>query len=289
MSTYKVPQDVEAEDKLLGPFTFRQFIYLIIVAVAIAIAWGLAQILLPLAILPLPIILFFGALALPLRKDQPMEIYLAAVVSYFLRPKKRLWQADGVESPIEITVPKIPEVQLSKDISPTEAVERLGFLANVIDSEGWSIRGPGSRPPSVAMSGDIYAEASNVVDMFDPQTTLSTNIDNMMDKQDTEHRRLLMEQFRQQASMPLTDNAGYLQQEVPVATSEYNPYPTEINQAVPQPIDPNYQYQNTSEQQVSPAIINIATNSDLSVETLAREANRVNQGGLEDEVIVSLR
>ena len=289
MSTYKIPQDVEAEDKLLGPFTFRQFIYLIIVAVAIAIAWGLAQILLPLAILPLPIILFFGALALPLRKDQPMEIYLAAVVSYFLRPKKRLWQADGVESPIEITVPKIPEVQLSKDISPTEAVERLGFLANVIDSEGWSIRGPGSRPPSVAMSGDIYAEASNVVDMFDPQTTLSTNIDNMMDKQDTEHRRLLMEQFRQQASMPLADNAGYLQQEVPVATSEYNPYPTEINQAVPQPLDPNYQYQNTSEQQVSPAIMNIATNSDLSVETLAREANRVNQGGLEDEVIVSLR
>ena len=289
MSTYKIPQDVEAEDKLLGPFTFRQFIYLIIFAVAIAIAWGLAQILLPLAILPLPIILFFGALALPLRKDQPMEIYLAAVVSYFLRPKKRLWQADGVESPIEITVPKIPEVQLSKDISPTEAVERLGFLANVIDSEGWSIRGPGSRPPSVAMSGDIYAEASNVVDMFDPQTTLSTNIDNMMDKQDTEHRRLLMEQFRQQASMPLADNAGYLQQEVPVATSEYNPYPTEINQAVPQPLDPNYQYQNTSEQQVSPAIMNIATNSDLSVETLAREANRVNQGGLEDEVIVSLR
>ena len=30
MATYKVPQDVEAEDKLLGPFTFRQFIYLLI-------------------------------------------------------------------------------------------------------------------------------------------------------------------------------------------------------------------------------------------------------------------
>jgi len=289
MSTYKVPQDVEAEDKLLGPFTFRQFIYLIIVAVAIALAWGLAQILLPLAILPLPIILFFGALALPLRKDQPMEIYMAAVVSYFLRPKKRLWQADGVETPIEITVPKIPEVQLSKDISPTEAVERLGFLANVIDSEGWSIRGPGSRPPSVAMASDIYAEASNVVDMLDPQTSLATNIDNMMDKQDAEHRRYLMEQFRQQASRPLAENAGYLQQEVPTTTPEYNPYPTEIKQAIVQPLDPNYQYQNTSEQQVSPAIMNLATNSDLSVETLAREANRVNQGGLEDEVIVSLR
>jgi len=46
MATYKVPQDVEADDKLIGPFSFRQFIYLIIVAGFILIAWGLAQLLL---------------------------------------------------------------------------------------------------------------------------------------------------------------------------------------------------------------------------------------------------
>src|SRR5690349_6970336 len=92
MAVYKVPQDVEAEDKLIGPFSFRQFIYLIIVAISIAIAWGLSRLLLPLAIIPLPLILFFGALALPLKKDQPMEIYLAAVVSFYLKPRKRLWQ-----------------------------------------------------------------------------------------------------------------------------------------------------------------------------------------------------
>ena len=39
MAVYKVAQDVEAEDKLLGPFSFRQFIYLIIVVIAIALAW----------------------------------------------------------------------------------------------------------------------------------------------------------------------------------------------------------------------------------------------------------
>ena len=41
MAVYKVPQDVEAEDKLLGPFSFRQFIYLIVAALAIfiAMAW----------------------------------------------------------------------------------------------------------------------------------------------------------------------------------------------------------------------------------------------------------
>ena len=37
MAEYKVAQDVEAEDKLIGPFSFRQFIYLIIAAVAVAV------------------------------------------------------------------------------------------------------------------------------------------------------------------------------------------------------------------------------------------------------------
>ena len=71
-----IHNDVEADDKLIGPFSFRQFIYLIIVALAIAGAWGVAQIFVGLAIIFLPIILFFGVLALPLRKDQPMEIYM---------------------------------------------------------------------------------------------------------------------------------------------------------------------------------------------------------------------
>ena len=60
MATYKVPQDVEADDKLIGPFSFRQFVYLIIVAMAIALAWGLSQLFIGLAIIPLPVILFFG-------------------------------------------------------------------------------------------------------------------------------------------------------------------------------------------------------------------------------------
>lgn len=58
MAVYKVPQDVEADDKLIGPFSFRQFIYLIIAAIAIALAWGLSQLFIPLAIIPLPIIIF---------------------------------------------------------------------------------------------------------------------------------------------------------------------------------------------------------------------------------------
>ena len=110
MAVYKVPQDVEADDKLLGPFSFRQFIYLLIVAGAGFLAWGLSRLFLPLAVLPLPIIFFFGLLALPLRKDQPMEIYMAAIVSFYLKPRRRLWVPDGIQSMVEITAPKTTEV-----------------------------------------------------------------------------------------------------------------------------------------------------------------------------------
>ncbi len=63
MATYKVPQDVEADDKLLGPFSFRQFVYLIIVAASIGIAWILAQIFIGLIIIPMPFIIFFWRLS----------------------------------------------------------------------------------------------------------------------------------------------------------------------------------------------------------------------------------
>ena len=43
MAQYKVPQDVEADDKLLGPFNFRQFVYLMISGGLIALAIGLFQ------------------------------------------------------------------------------------------------------------------------------------------------------------------------------------------------------------------------------------------------------
>ena len=77
MAQYKVPQDVEADDKLLGPFNFRQFIYLLIVAALIALAWALFQIFPLLAIFPIFPAGFLLILALPLRKDQPMETYIA--------------------------------------------------------------------------------------------------------------------------------------------------------------------------------------------------------------------
>ena len=178
MASYKVPQDVEADDKLLGPFSFRQFLYLIVVALAGAAAWGLGQLFIGLAIIPLPVILLFGALALPLRKDQPMEIYLAALVSFYLKPRMRKWDPDGVESTVTISAPKTVEVQRTKGFGGTEAQQRLSYLADIVDTQGWAIRGlDGANTP---FNNDMYLEAQSATDILDANTSVAQNFGHMM-------------------------------------------------------------------------------------------------------------
>jgi hypothetical protein len=333
MAVYKVPQDVEADDKLIGPFSFRQFIYLIIVALACALAWGLGQLFLPLAVLPLPIILFFGAIALPLRKDQPMEVYMAAMVSFYLKPHRRLWNADGIESLIEITVPKVIEIQRVKNISQDEAQERFGYLAQIVDSQGWAVRGVsgGVTAPNTAISSDVYFEAQQAVDVLDANTSAAQSLTQMIGQSDAKRHQELIDRMHQPVpiatiSAPTAapnvydfftsgqpaviapiDPVVQVAATVPDPHPIYNPYPTDIQQTVIQPLDPNAVLpqaapipapyivpapteQITSEKAIAPGIMNLANNADLSIETIAREANRINhQQDMNEEVVISLR
>ena len=188
---YKVPQDVEAEDKLLGPFSFRQFIFLIIAVVSLGAAYILARILLPLGLIPVPIALFFGALALPLRKDQPMEVYLAAVISFMLKPKKRLWQPDGIEYLVEVTAPKTEETTRRNNYDQEEVQRRLSYLANLVDSRGWSIRGVND--PDSPMQADLYNEAQTAFDPLDETGATAQNITNLINQSDARRRQAMIQ------------------------------------------------------------------------------------------------
>src|SRR5437868_14512060 len=106
MASYKVIQDIEAEDKLLGPFSLRQFIYLIIVAVCLFIGYRLALTAWFLALPFLPVILFFGLLSAPLGGNQSSEIWLLAKIRFVIKPKKRVWDQSGIKDLVTITAPK---------------------------------------------------------------------------------------------------------------------------------------------------------------------------------------
>lgn len=323
MAVYKVPQDVEAEDKLIGPFSFRQFIYLIIVAMAIGIGWFLWTLLPPLAVLPLPIVVFFGALALPLRKDQPMEVYMAAIVSFYLKPRRRLWTPDGTTELVEITAPKTIDIQRAKDLSQDEAERRLSYLANLVDSRGWSVRGV-QGAPNTPLASDVYLEAQSAEDILDSNTSVAQAFEQRIEASDARHRQEMIARMHtpQQTTaepqpptppQPTLTNpynqfvATPAPEPTPAADTPaptFNPYPTSIHQTVIQPtasatprsapqVTPPPRPTSTSVTEVSPDIINLANQHDLSVETLAREANRLQKkqqssGKFDDEVVISL-
>ena len=290
MAEYTVAQDVEADDKLIGPFSFRQFIYLIVVAGASAIAWGLAQIFVVLAILPLPIILLFGALALPLRKDQPMEVYLSAVVSFHIKPRKRVWIPDGIDSLIDIYVPKTVETRRTKDLSQIEAEQRFSYLASIADTGGWSIRHAAQPQPeqavaSSSMAPDQYHEAQQTEDMLDDNGDVAHNFDTMISNADIARRERMMQQMQQAGRAAPTTNMPY-----------YDPYPT-VHQSVLQPLSDQrntaaaapVNTETTSAKPVPNDIISLANNSNLSVQTIQHEAKRIQEKKEADgEVFISL-
>lgn len=301
MAQYKVPQDVEADDKLLGPFSFRQFVYLLIAGVLIALAVGLFQIFPLLAIIPLPPVLLFAALALPLKKDQPMETYLAAVASYYLKPRNRVWTPGQRESTIHITAPKIVDDSRTRDISGEEATHRLSFLADIVDTGGYAIKGMTSR-----VNEEIVAEGAQA-DMF--ETGSFSNLTNTIARDENARHAEVVEGMKREieknehkaieggivkghergdeaetARVTKSQSGEGAQESKQVQASGQNS-PTASAEASDEKSEKSLEKDKTI--QANPSIMELANNADYSVATIAKEANRIKEKG-EGEVFISL-
>ena len=281
MATYKVPQDVEAEDRLLGPFTFRQFVYLLIAAIAGALAAALFQIFPLLAILPLPVIIFFLILALPLKKDQPMETYLAAIVSFYMKPNKRFWRPGQGETTIQITAPKIVEKSRTRDISEEEASHRLSFLSNLVDSEGYAIRGNHNGN----FTENFIADTEDVNDFMDDSQ--NQNLINLMQKEKVARHAEIINQMK--AAINNTENAmgpaTISSHQTTLGSNSFSQNQTTMsqtssNQPTPNPFTQNQTIQNTNtlanrnQSILNSNYQNLANNQNFSINTISKEANR---------------
>ncbi len=141
MATYKVIQDIEAEDHILGPLTLRQFLY----GLATAFFGYLNFISIIkhvdfLVVIFLPPMLLAGFFAFPFKSDQPTEVWALARIRFMLKPRKRLWSQSGVKELVSITAPKKQARQLTNGLSRNEVNDRLKSLALVIDSRGWAVK-----------------------------------------------------------------------------------------------------------------------------------------------------
>ena len=313
MAQYKVPQDVEADDKLLGPFSFRQFVYLLVAGGLIFLAVLLFQLFPLLALIPLPFILLLGALALPLKKDQPMETYLAALVSYYLKPRTRTWVPGQRESTITITAPKKVEETRTRNITGEEATHRLSFLADIVDTEGYAIKGMGPNQ----VRNELVDEANAMADMF--ETSHFDSLEDTIAKDENQRHSEVIKEMREQIEKssvggvaeierrkeekPLTESLmreGELTERPVVKQSVVEQSVVEkpnfassvVIAPMPKPVENvHLKVEDLSKKEettsVKPSIIELANNSDFSVATIAKQANRIN-GKEEGEVFISL-
>lgn len=141
MATYKVIQDIEAEDHILGPLSLRQFIYGLIAAFCFYMSYlVISKHAGFMAAIFLPPGLFCAFFAFPFGKDQPTEVWALAKIRFYFKPRRRIWDQSGVKDLVSITVPKKVEVRRTDGLSQTEVRSRLSALANTIDSRGWAVK-----------------------------------------------------------------------------------------------------------------------------------------------------
>lgn len=220
MATYKVPQDVEAEDKLLGPLTFKQFIFFLVAAGAGLVAWLLFQIHPVLVLIPVPIILIFGGLAIFRREDQPVERYLLSFFNFLIRPRQRVWNTEGYYEHLVITRRQKEEpTPLKRDVKQVHG--QLEKLAQTVDTRGWSTKRPELSVPnttaSVGSQNDDRlfipdqtqepAEVHEREDMMSEENPEGMQLDNLLHEQTRQRREQVMENVRKQAQGQTVSNS----------------------------------------------------------------------------------
>lgn len=114
---YQVPQFIEVEDKIFGPLTLKQFVY-------IAGGAGLSAILVftlpPMVgvILAIPVVAFAGALAFYKLNGKPFVEILEAGINYYLGRRLYLWHKDPEPAATEVapvsTAPVLPTEGLTR-------------------------------------------------------------------------------------------------------------------------------------------------------------------------------
>jgi hypothetical protein len=138
---YKIPQNVDLEDKIFGPLTLKQFLIAMGAGVATFFSFSLFYALAPFVFWAVTVISWSIAAAFIFVRpnDQPFSKFLFSFIWFATKPSRRAWKR--IPSLGEIAFSdetKIPKVKKREEPSDTEVRSKLQHLAHVVDTRGWS-------------------------------------------------------------------------------------------------------------------------------------------------------
>ena len=91
---FNVPQFIDVEDKIVGPFTGRQLLWMFGLGAVLLVLWNILE-KTPFFIAAVIISLIFVAFAFYRPYNQPLIKFIASAVLFFIRPKIYFWEREG--------------------------------------------------------------------------------------------------------------------------------------------------------------------------------------------------
>ncbi len=130
MEQYQVPQFIEVEDKIIGPLTLKQFLWLLGGAATLFVIWAFTDIAL-FIILAVPTAALFAALAFYKINGRPFIFFIFTLIIYIFKPKFFLWDRRIEVKDIKTEKPKkvIPKKASSKKLTES----KITRLATILD------------------------------------------------------------------------------------------------------------------------------------------------------------
>lgn len=126
---FNVPQFIDVEDKVAGPLTWRQLLWMIGMGILLLILYNLMSGIV-FVVVALPVVLVFCALAFYRPQGQSLISFMGHGFFFLFRPKVAVWERPVMRArPPVIKEQQVPVVAEEKGVSR----DRLHQLAQILD------------------------------------------------------------------------------------------------------------------------------------------------------------
>ncbi len=130
---FAVPQFTDVEDKLIGPLTLKQFLFLLATSGVVLFFWSILDFSFFFFIFALPTVMVGLALAFGKLNGRPIYSYLGAVLSMLTRPQIRVFRRE--EPNVVIHMKKNEPVVIAAPTNQEAPESRLKKLAYLLDQK----------------------------------------------------------------------------------------------------------------------------------------------------------
>lgn len=133
---YSVPQFIDVQDKIIGPLTVTQFLYIIGGVATLFVFWIISPSIQIFLIPAVPTIALFASLAFAKFNGRQFSAFLWSAIQYVLRPRIRLWRREfevrDVRTDLRSTKTAAPK---EAAVGQRVATSRLRQLSHILDNE----------------------------------------------------------------------------------------------------------------------------------------------------------